>query len=254
MCWGYNSDGRLGDGTGVESHIPVAVSGITTAIAIAAGGDHTCALVSGGMAQCWGNNTFGQVGTPSPTMVLSPVMVSTLSSGVDEISVGGSHNCARSGSSMQCWGSNADGQLGSGSGGSNYMPVLAGVGGVSQMAAGGNHTCAIVNSGAVECWGQNTYGQLGDGTNTTHSIASTVNFADPPTTYTITGVGSGAGFNIECFETATIQLSSLCSTYAISDANVYGPISWPSGSGSGNGEQFSPDWVLQNIGVNSFPE
>jgi hypothetical protein len=31
------------------------------------------------------------------------------------------------------------------------------------LAAGGNHTCAIVRNGSVRCWGQDGAGQLGDG-------------------------------------------------------------------------------------------
>jgi alpha-tubulin suppressor-like RCC1 family protein len=37
------------------------------------------------------------------------------------------------------------------------------------LAAGGAHTCAIINDGTVRCWGANYRGQLGDGTTTFRS-------------------------------------------------------------------------------------
>ncbi|WP_431310257.1 hypothetical protein [Luteimicrobium album] len=36
---------------------------------------------------------------------------------------------------------------------------------VTQIAASGNHTCAL-SGGQMYCWGQNTSGELGDGTTT----------------------------------------------------------------------------------------
>ncbi|MEZ5457730.1 MAG: RCC1 domain-containing protein [Lysobacteraceae bacterium] len=37
---------------------------------------------------------------------------------------------------------------------------------VQQVAAGGYHTCALMNSSEVFCWGLNASGQLGDGSTT----------------------------------------------------------------------------------------
>src|SRR5439155_19854864 len=42
--------------------------------------------------------------------------------------------------------------------------------GVIQVAAGGAHTCALTDTGAVKCWGLNSSGQLGDGTKTTRVV------------------------------------------------------------------------------------
>jgi alpha-tubulin suppressor-like RCC1 family protein len=55
QCWGYNVYGVLGNGTTKNPSVPIPVSGITDARAVAAGDSHTCALLSGGSVQCWGS-------------------------------------------------------------------------------------------------------------------------------------------------------------------------------------------------------
>ena len=66
-CWGYNNYGELGNGTITDSLVPVAVSGVTPATAITAGGFHSCALLSGGTVKCWGYNSYGQLGDGTTT-------------------------------------------------------------------------------------------------------------------------------------------------------------------------------------------
>jgi hypothetical protein len=52
---GENYYGQLGNGTTNGSPVPVLVSGITNAIAVAAGYTGSCALLSGGSVVCWGD-------------------------------------------------------------------------------------------------------------------------------------------------------------------------------------------------------
>lgn len=78
-AWGDNSSGELGDGTNVNSNVPVQVTnstGMPDIIAIAAGQFHSLALASDGTVWAWGNNLFGQLG--DGTNVNSNVPVMTL--------------------------------------------------------------------------------------------------------------------------------------------------------------------------------
>lgn len=61
-CWGDNDKGKLGDGTGVDSSLPVQVD-IEGVLAIDSEGSHTCALLESGKIACWGWNASGQLGS-----------------------------------------------------------------------------------------------------------------------------------------------------------------------------------------------
>jgi alpha-tubulin suppressor-like RCC1 family protein len=87
-CWGSDEFGQLGDGTETPRHAfcgvgrcswnIVEVSGISTAIDIAAGSEHACALLSSGEVWCWGRNHFGQLGDGTLMDSDIPVQVRSL--------------------------------------------------------------------------------------------------------------------------------------------------------------------------------
>ncbi len=174
-CWGYNGSGQLGNGTFTSSSTPVAVSGLTTAVEISAGGDFACARLSGATVQCWGSNNFGQLGNGTTTYSMTPVSVSGLTTAV-ELAVGGIHACARLGDgSLRCWGRNVEGQLGNGTWTRTMTPVtVSGLTTVAGMAGGFTHTCARLSDGTARCWGLNGSGQLGNGTGTQSATPVTV--------------------------------------------------------------------------------
>jgi alpha-tubulin suppressor-like RCC1 family protein len=75
-CWGFNSDGELGDGTTTSHFTPVPVSGLSSGIvAIATGRYHSCAVTGAGALKCWGANFGGQLGDGTNTRRLIPTTI-----------------------------------------------------------------------------------------------------------------------------------------------------------------------------------
>ena len=138
-------------------------TGCCRAAAVAAGGDHACAVADDGTLVCWGANESGQLG-PNAAGASSPAPVRVLDSGVTAVAAGTAHTCAVHVGTLECWGNNGSGQLGNGTTQGGPTPVSTGLTGVAAVAAGRAHTCAALAGGAVKCWGANASGQLGTGT------------------------------------------------------------------------------------------
>ncbi len=172
VCWGDNGNGQLGDGTSGIGQIrtsPVAVQGLDSpAVDVAAGGGHTCALLTQGSVRCWGSNYSGQLGNGTTVDSSLPVNVSGLPSDVTAVAAGLAHTCAlTAGNGVWCWGWNEYGQLGDGttttprySGRSLPVRVEELGDGVVELTAGALITCALHSDGRAKCWG----GPVGDGT------------------------------------------------------------------------------------------
>ena len=167
-----------------NSIVPVDVAGLgSDNTAITAGGHHACALTSSGGVKCWGTNGEGELGNGSKTDSDTPVKVSTLEKGVAALAVGSTydfsptHTCAltRAGG-VGCWGPNGDGQLGNGSKTDSSRPVAVSglTSGITAIAVGGSHTCAITKERQLKCWGDNSNGQLGNGSLTKSSTPTDV--------------------------------------------------------------------------------
>ena len=183
FCWGWNSNGQLGDGTTVTSSYPVmvvpgAMSTNTEITQVVTSAFHTCALKNGS-AYCWGGGSDGQLGnyswTDSPTPVAMSNAYGFTNNNITKIASmeGSNHTCLLRDGAVYCFGDNGDGQLGTGDNFPYGAPKaistagsLIANSGIVEIGVGQYHTCAVGKSGQLHCWGDNAYSQLGDGTTT----------------------------------------------------------------------------------------
>jgi len=115
-----------------------------------------------------------------------------------QISLGSQFTCAILGDgTLKCWGYGAGGRLGIGSTTDENTPqtVNLGIGKTAvSLSVGGDHTCAILNSGSIKCWGMGSLGQIGDGSNdNVRSTPSSVNLG-----FGRTAMSVSAGYGHTC--------------------------------------------------------
>jgi len=197
-CWGDNSYGQLGDGTGIEQDVPVQITEVitdssgTTASrplgwgAVDVAEDHACAVRTvGSQYYCWGDNSYGQLGDGTFDAQYQPKIIGSVVVW-NQPSAGTYSSCSRrnpagtnGASALFCGGDNSFGQLGDGTGLTPDVPDMQRVDGVTvnwnTVTSGDTNVCAIRDSavvapeiaGSLWCWGGNDFGQVGDGGFTT---------------------------------------------------------------------------------------
>lgn len=197
-CWGSGGDGQLGY-AGVSTvgsvagqmgdNLPFVDLGLgLSAVQVATGGRHTCALLNNSGVKCWGDSFKGQLGYGStqdrgsflgqmgddlPFVDLGTNLLA------EQIVAGTSHTCVLlNNARVKCWGDGSDGQLGYGDtqnrgdmpgqmGDSLDFVDLGQHGGsdlaVIQLTAAREQTCALLDNERVKCWGNSASGELGNG-------------------------------------------------------------------------------------------
>jgi alpha-tubulin suppressor-like RCC1 family protein len=198
-CWGFNGSGQLGlgstsnrgdDSDDMGDNLPRVPLGTgRTAAVVAAGGSHSCALLDNATVKCWGENEFGQLGLGNVNdrgdvageMGDSlPAIELGMGRTAVAIAAGNNHSCALlDDDSVKCWGLNDSGQLGQDATDErgdevdemgDFLPAIDLGAGAVAIAAGGDHTCALLDDDTVKCWGENGSGQLGQGDTTDRGI------------------------------------------------------------------------------------
>ncbi len=151
----------------------------------AAGGHHTCAILTNGGLRCFGDNTYGQLGYPgvanvglttSPASVGDVVLVGTMSTVMaKKVVTGDKHTCVLlTSGDVRCFGDASFGKLGVGAtlgtqtkiGDDEFPSTINTVslgGPAIDLVAGREHTCALMQDQTIRCWGLGTSGQLGNG-------------------------------------------------------------------------------------------
>ena len=114
-----------------------------TAVALSSGYSHTCAILDNGAVSCWGDGAYGRLGNGGTSEKTTPTLTSSLGTGRTaalserDFNDDGAFNIFQPHSNL------------------DYRE--------STLSSGGDHTCAILDNGAVSCWGDGAYGRLGNG-------------------------------------------------------------------------------------------
>lgn len=205
LCWGSNASGQLGvpPAQVQQSSRPIKVALGGTAKSVAAGGAHTCIVMTDGTPKCWGANDRGQLGrgeiggnlgvgdvVPPSDAALKPGWTKK----ADYVTAGASFTCAavkgEAVSNLQsrrffCWGENVTRQSGvDGIGALTAPSLITQIGSGStaligfDIATGDDFACAEIivplpSSALITsagCWGAGGAGQLGGASPTAFDV------------------------------------------------------------------------------------
>ena len=174
LSWGSNNtQGRLGGSRAVEARFetptspamdrPAPVREITNAIAVAAGADHSVALLADGTIRTWGIATHGEAGDGSPAKSnrLAPTRVRGIDNAIAVAATGSASFALLADGTIRAWGwnrmaGNTFGLLGIGTDEeeTNVPRPVAGISNAIGVATGSSGSgAAVLADGTVRAWG-----------------------------------------------------------------------------------------------------
>jgi alpha-tubulin suppressor-like RCC1 family protein len=181
----------------IGAALALGLAGSALATSGAAQARPTRFIPSRSLAVSWGLNQLGQLGNGSTALSTTYGGVSGLT-GVTQVSAGDDHGLAlTTDGTVWAWGSDAEGQLGNGS--VSVPPVtvpvqVAGLTGVTQIAAGHYFSLALTSDGSVWAWGDNSFGELGNGSS--GSMGDTDVPVQVPGLTGVSQIGAGNSFSL----------------------------------------------------------
>jgi alpha-tubulin suppressor-like RCC1 family protein len=210
-----------------------------------------------GRVLAWGHNQDGQLGDGSTEPSASPVRVFGLRNVVATATGNSDALALLSDGTVMAWGNNQAGQLGNGQRGSetdSTIPHLVhGLGGVTAIAAGGNHAYALLENGTVMAWGSGESGQLGNGSTQASLVPSPVTGLSH-----VRAISSGNRFGDALLEDGTVmtwgynrfgQLGDGSTTSRLTPVPVVGLSNVKQISGGGNLSSDGHNIALLNNGT-----
>ena len=192
--WGHNGSGQLGDGTTVNSSMPVCISDIESSplkgkkiVDVHSDGFRIIAKDSNGKLYTWGDNNSGELGNGTTTDSSMPICISDIENsplkGKNIVDVYDGSIAKDSNGKLYSWGSNYYGQLGNGTTENSSMPIC--ISDIENSPLNGKNIVDVHNygstiiakdsNGKLYTWGKNNYGQLGNGTTTNSNMPICIN-------------------------------------------------------------------------------
>jgi alpha-tubulin suppressor-like RCC1 family protein len=190
--FGKGSSGQLGNGTNINSNVPVQVTGITNAIYVACSLNSTAIIKDDGTLWTCGDNTYGQLGDGTTISSNVPIQVPGISTAVQVATGNGFMIVLLSDGTLRGVGNNSTGQLGIGTNiNSPLLITLPGVTNAKYIECGSSSTFYIDVNGNVFGTGSNLVGQLGN-----NSTISTTSFVQMTGITNAISVSSGFNFTV----------------------------------------------------------